>query len=46
VEVQVFPEPSDEELEAILAALRGRSERSAWAEEALVEGVESELEEP
>ena len=43
MEVQVFPEPTDEEREAILAALRERSEPSVWAEEALQEGVESEL---
>jgi hypothetical protein len=43
VEVQVFPEPTDEEREAILAALRDRDDRpSAWAEAALQEVVEDD----
>jgi hypothetical protein len=46
VEVQVFPEPTDEEREAIMAALHERAEPSSWAEEALAEGVESDLDEP
>jgi hypothetical protein len=46
VEVQVFPEPTDAEREAILTALRARPESSAWAEEALLEGVETDLDEP
>jgi hypothetical protein len=46
VEAQVYPEPTDEEREAILAALRKREEPSAWAEEALLEGVETDLDEP
>jgi hypothetical protein len=46
VEVQVFPEPTDEERDAILAALREGAEPSLWAEQALREGVETALDEP
>jgi hypothetical protein len=43
VEVQVFPEPSDEEREAILAALRERDEEpSRWSEAALLELAEED----
>lgn len=39
--VDVQPEPTDEEREAILAALEPASEeRSAWADAALRDGVE------
>ena len=44
MEVQVFPEPTDEERQAILAALGGDAEeQSAWAAAALADGVEDEL---
>jgi hypothetical protein len=46
MEVQVFPEPTDEEREALLAALREREEPSAWAEEALREAVDPDSDEP
>ena len=46
MEVQVFPEPTDEEREAILAALREREKPSVWAEEALREAVEPDADEP
>ena len=46
MEVQVFPEPTEDERKAILVALRERSEPSAWAEEALLEGVATDLDDP
>jgi hypothetical protein len=43
VEVQVFPAPSEEEREAIVAALaEPEDESSAWADAALREGVEAD----
>jgi hypothetical protein len=41
VSATIEPEPTDEEREAIVAALAGRPEtEQSWAEAALLEGVE------
>jgi hypothetical protein len=48
VSVTIDPEPSDDEREAILAALQepGTAPLGEWAEAALREGVESVEDEP